>query len=338
MIKTSRTSRIILCGLLILLCVSLVVSATEVKWAHHEPLNSAVDKATKILKERVEKETNGEMEILLFPAGQLGNANDLAEMVSMGNFEGIVSGSTGNISNAVPAMQVYDIPFILPESLWDALEVMNSEPVLDSYSNSLAKANIKVLAFYIGGNKQFTSNFPIRKPEDMVGHKYRVMASPLLIETYKVWGASPIPISFQELYTALQLGTVEGQENSVRTIYQMKFHEVQDYLTISNHAPFTQVVYANLDWFNSLPEEYQRILLDAIQDSALYVLEESIRQGEEFLKIMPEESDIVITTLTEEERQAFMVGLEQVKQKYFELTGEEGRAILKAIEEESSKY
>src|SRR5699024_10907237 len=131
---------------------------------------------------------------------------------------------------------LYDIPFLF-ESINQLREFDKSDPGLELRSK-LEKSDLKVLSTWFGDFKQITnSKQPIKKPEDLKGIKMRVMAGGLLEEPYTTLGASATTIPYDELYLALQQGTVDGQENTFNEINTSNLYEVQDYLTITNHAP-----------------------------------------------------------------------------------------------------
>jgi C4-dicarboxylate-binding protein DctP len=150
---------------------------------------------------------------------------------------------------------IVDLPFLFP-SIETYYKVMNG-PFGDELALEANKVKLEVLAYWTAGWKQFTSNFPIRKPADFKGHKVRVMPSPALMEQYRSYGASPVPIDLAQLYNALQLGTVDAQENMLYRIHEMKYHEVQKNITISNHALMPEIIIVGKAWFDKLPADLQ---------------------------------------------------------------------------------
>jgi len=308
----------------------------QIKISHSEPVRSVIDRATQKIKARVAARSRGEVELLLFPAGQLGKTAETAEMMQMGALQMAIGlGSPAHVSGVYTPLTVFDIPFLLPESLPVALEIINGRAG-ETLSAGLKKNNMRALAYYIIGSKQYTCNHPIQKPDDFKGLKIRVMASPILVEAFKSMGAIPVPIPFLETYTALQLGTVVGQENPIHTIEQMKFYEVQDYVILSEHQPFVILVYTNNRWFEGLPENIQKILSVSFKEIAHWVLEESVADDEKSLEHI-EKSGTKVLKVTPENREAFRKALGPVRAKYIEMVGEEGRKVLKVFDEELSK-
>jgi len=307
-----------------------------VKFSHNEPIGSVTDRATQKFKARVESQTKGDIEVQLFPAGQMGKTEEVAEMMKMGTLQ-MAIGSPANVSGVYPPLQVFDIPYILPSSLNDVVKVINARPA-EVIGEGLKKNNIIPLAFYTIGAKQYTANTPIRKPEDFKGVKIRTMSSPTVMETFKALGASPVPIPYYETYTALQLGTVSAQENPIHAIEQMKFYEVQKYIILSSHAPFILLAYANLRWYDGLPQETQKIIADGLKEIIPYMTEETQKDDHESLDRIKKTGKTQVIELTPESRKAFKEALAPVRDRYLKLMGDEGARLLKAFDEETAKY
>ena len=126
----------------------------------------------------------------------------------------------------------------------------------------LEKVNIKGVGFWESGFKQFTGNFPIRQPADYKGTKIRTMPAPVIQEQFKAFGAVPTMINFSELYSALQQKVVDGQENPIATIANMRFFEVQKHLTLSDHGFIAYVFMINKPFLDKLPADQRDVLVD----------------------------------------------------------------------------
>jgi C4-dicarboxylate-binding protein DctP len=167
----------------------------------------------------------------------------------------------------LPAVQVFDLPFLFPsyEVLFKVADGKVGKELSDQIDKKL---KIKGVSFWHTGFKQFTANTPIRKPDDFQGLKVRTMENPLLIAQYRALGANPVPIDFHELYTSLQQKVVEAQENDINTIHDMKFYEVQKYITISNHAWIGHVFAFSDAFLKKLPKNLETIVIKAAQEAA----------------------------------------------------------------------
>src|SRR5690606_26107714 len=131
---------------------------------------------------------------------------------------------------------------------------------------SFEPLGFKALAIWPNGRKSFTSNKPLTDLSAFEGQRFRVMDSKVLIEQFNAVGASAIALPFGELYTALQTGVVDGQENALDTIATMKYNEVQKYLVVSGHGANEDVILFNPNWWNSLPAEHQSAIEQAFEE------------------------------------------------------------------------
>ena len=219
-------------------------------------------------KELAEKNSNGEIKITIYPNRQLGDEKTLLERMKMGIVDaGAITG--GPIVNFVPVFGVTDLPFLFssPEHAYKVLD----GPIGRSLLKAMKKAGFKGLAFGERGFRNLTnSKHPVRTPEDVKGLKIRVMQNPVYVDTFKALGANAVPMAWGEVLTALQQGTVDGQENPVNVIYSFKLYEVQKYLSMTRHAYAPMVIMFSLKKWNKIPQKYQEILQDAAQKAAEY--------------------------------------------------------------------
>jgi C4-dicarboxylate-binding protein DctP len=215
----------------------------------------------KLIKER----TGGQVDVKVYPSSQLGSTRSMFEQIQMGSLECTIT-PTSYFGGFNKLITIVDLPFLFPD-INTYYKVM-AGPFGDELGREAEKAKMATLAFWTAGWKQFTSNFPLRTPADFKGRKARVMPSPVLIEQYRSYGANPIPIDLKELYNALQLGTVEAQENMLYRIEEMKYYEVQKYITISNHALMPEIVVVSKLWWDKVPADIQKKMIAAFREIA----------------------------------------------------------------------
>ena len=141
----------------------------------------------------------------------------------------------GFLGTVQPLMGVLDIPFMYPDTNDGMVKFLDSEAARSTMKLMESK-DLVTLDFWFSGLKNFSSNVALREPKDFKGVKFRVMPVPIIVEQFKALGATGSNIDFSEVYTALQTGALDGQENSYDVIYEQKFHEVQKYITESKHA------------------------------------------------------------------------------------------------------
>ena len=218
--------------------------------------------------ELVAQRTNNKVKIDVYPSTQLGNERDMVEGLQLGTIDLVVT-STGPLGGFVPKMFVVDLPFLFRdrEHAYKVLDGPMGRDLLDAFS---AKG-IKGLAFWENGFRQITNNVrPIEKPEDLKGIKIRTMENKVHLASFKAFGASPTPMAWSEVYTALQQKTIDAQENPIAIIYHQKIFEVQKYLTLTGHFYSPTPLLMSLKAFESLPKDIQKIMLDTAIECATY--------------------------------------------------------------------
>lgn len=293
-----------------------------------EPVDSIQHETCVEFKEAVEEATDGNVVIELYPASQLGNARAQIEGTQMNTQQGVVLPNS-NFVSFYSAASITDLPFLFPnrEVCYKIMDGKVGEDYLKGYE----AAGFKVPALWESGFKQFTGNFPITQPSDYKGKKIRVMENPVLIAQYQALGATATPINFAETYNALQQGVVDGQENPMASIYDMKFHEVQSHVTISDHGWLPLVFALNKDAYDELPPEYQAAVTDAAKLAQGW-LREKIKHEEEALFLPGFKETSEVTILTQEQKDAFS---EAIKEPTIaaarEILDDSGKAMLDEI-------
>lgn len=211
----------------------------------------------------VKERTNGQVEIQIFAAEQLGSNAEMIEMVEMGSLDAMMLPS-GQQANYCPKFKALSLPFLFSdyEHVYKVLDGEIGQELLEGLSDH----NMIQLAYWENGLRQFTNNArAINSPADMNGLKFRTPEDALTVAIFAAYGASASPFAFSELYLALQQGTFDGQENPVANIYANNFQNVQKYLTMVNYQYQPKDMIFSLTTWNKLPADIQEILLDAAQ-------------------------------------------------------------------------
>jgi TRAP-type transport system periplasmic protein len=220
--------------------------------------------------DRVNKATEGAVTIRVFPAEQLGKEVDLIKQVKEGALD-ISAPSMAAASALVPALEMASAPFLWRD--WNEAEAIIRSTAFDPVFDELRdKHSIVPLSriWYWGWRNMTTLDREVKKPEDLQGLKIRVPESPVWVEMIKAFGASPTPVPFGEVYTALQQRTVDGQENPIPTIYARKFYEVQGVVAMTRHMLQNNMIVINRDSLSRLKPEHREILLaEAARASAM---------------------------------------------------------------------
>jgi len=238
-----------------------VAAEFTAKIGHLESAQQPRHQTLVIVADLVKKRTNGAVEFKLFPSAQLGNARQMNEGVQLGTLEATVS-PAAFLGGFNPAISILDIPFLLPSDRKQARDLRSGgfgKALLKSFDSR----GFAAVAWWPNGFKNFTSNKPLNNISAFKGQRFRTMDSKILLEQFNALGASAVALPFGELYTSLQNGVVDGQENPLTTIRFMKFYEVQKYLVVSEHGAMEDIVLFNPAWWNKLPAKYQAIITAA---------------------------------------------------------------------------
>lgn len=218
--------------------------------------------------ELVKERTNNAYEIQLFPNSSLGDERTMLESMQMGTLDaGIIT--SGPFVNFVPEFGVLDMPFLFPNNE-AAYKVLDGE-VGKEILSKLEGKQLKGLAYAERGFRNLTNSVrPVKTADDIKGLKVRVMENEVYISAFGAMGVNAVPMAWTEALTALQQGTIEGQENPVNVIHAYKMWDAQKYVTLTRHAYAAAVITFSLEKFNSLPADVQKIFAESAQEAAEY--------------------------------------------------------------------
>jgi tripartite ATP-independent transporter DctP family solute receptor len=223
--------------------------------------------ATKF-SELVEERTNGAYDIQLFPNSSLGDDRTMLESMQMGTLDsGIIT--SGPFVNFVPEFGVFDLPFLFPDNA-SAYKVLDGE-IGKEILSKLEDHDLKGLAYAERGFRNLTNSVrPVRTAEDIKDLKIRVMENEVYLSAFKAMDVNAVPMAWTEALTALQQGTIQGQENPVNVIHAYKMWDSQKHVTMTRHAYAAAVITFSEEKFNSLPADVQEIFVQAAQEAAEY--------------------------------------------------------------------
>lgn len=238
------------------------------KMAHALPTDHPVHAGIVHMSERLGELSGGTMRIDIYPGGQLGSERELMELLQIGSLA-MTKVSSSPMEGFVPAMKVFSIPYVFKDSdhFWRAL---NSE-VGKNLLLEGEKVRLRGLGYYDAGSRSFYMvKKPIQTPDDLTGAKIRVQQSQTSMRMVRALGGSPTPISWGELYTALQQGVVDGAENNPPSFYTSKHFEVAKYYTLNEHTFVPDIVLVSSHVWASLNEQQQTWLQQAMDESVVY--------------------------------------------------------------------
>ncbi len=237
------------------------------KLAHGLDVSHPVHKGMAYMAERLEQKSGGRLTIQIYPSQQLGSERQCVELLQIGSLA-MTKVSAAVMEGFAPKYKVLSLPYIFT-SKEHSYRVLDGE-IGDELLASGTDYWLRGLTFYDAGSRSFyTKERPIMKPEDLAGLKIRVMKSPTAVDMIRAMGGSPTPISWGELYTALQGGVVDGAENNPPSFYTSHHYEVCKYYSINEHTSVPDVLLISTIIWDQLSEEEQRWLQEAARESAV---------------------------------------------------------------------
>ena len=276
-----------------------------------------INQALRDFKEAVEERTGKNVTVDIYDNSVLGGELELLEQVVTGSLEASIEMGGGNWAGYNSAADVSLLPFLF-DSVESAREAWNGA-FGEKFTKEIIEPNgAYVLSYWENGMRHMTNNTrSIYKPEDMAGIKFRSSQTDMKIQMFEALGSSAVMIAFSELYTALQNKTVNGQENPLSMIYSSSFYDVQTYLTLTYHMYDPSVFIVNPQWFDSLPEEYQEIILEEADRARL--LDYEYNDETVYLDLLKEEGMIV----NEIDYESFAGKMGPVWEKFAETYGQD---------------
>lgn len=276
-----RLSIVLALGLLLVAVISGVSSAAvlNAKLGHVGAPDHIFEIGAQKFAELVKEKTGGTVIVQTYPGGQLGGDRDMMESLQMGTLEFAIEGP---IDSFVPMASVIPLPYMWksPEHVYAFLD----SPLSDKVYEGLGKMGIVRLANMENGWRLVTSNKPIKKMSDLDGFKIRTPESPMFRDTFIAFGAKPVPIPFPELYSALQQGVVEGQENPIFHIMTQKFYEVQKYLAMTRHMYLDAPLLVSQVFWGKLTTDQQKAVKEAAMEATHYQRKVAMEKEAELLK------------------------------------------------------
>lgn len=284
------------------------------------PLGPESQQGVGVLKfgEELERLTDGRITIKPHYDNALGAEREVVEGMSVGTVDAGIS-STGPMGGFLDELLLFDLPYIF-ESNEHAYAFLDSEYGEELSQKIEEEMNIKVLAWMENGFRYQTNSVrPIETPEDLEGIDHRTQESQVQVDTWKALGANATPMAWDEVYTALQQGVMDSQENPLPTIYDVNFFEVQDYLALTKHVYSPAPLMMSLDLFESFSPEDQEAILEAAQIALPIQREESMEQEEYYLEELANEG----MEVTEPDLDAFREKVQPVIEEWAPVVGED---------------
>jgi C4-dicarboxylate-binding protein DctP len=299
-----------------------------IKFSHVVAEDTPKGQAAKHFKKLVEERTDGKVEVQVYPNAALYSDREAIEALQMNAIQ-MACPSFSKFTGFVPELQIFDLPFLFKNR--DHLYAFMESDVGQELLELVKEKGLLGLSYWDNGFKQISlDSNAIRMPKDVSGQKFRIMSSKVLEAQFKAVDASPQVLPFSEVYSALQQGVVDGQENTISNIYTKKFHEVQNYLTLSNHGYLGYMLVTNQMFWSKLPENLRKTVQKCVQDATEYERKKAKQLNMEQLEKIRESGEVKIHELTEKEREAWQEEMMEIYPEFYDVIGK--HRIQKALD------
>lgn len=313
-------------GVLLLGAGGAAAKETVIKFSHVVAEKTPKGQAALKFKEEAERLLPGKVKVEVYPNSQLfGDAKEM-EALALGDVH-MIAPSLSKFNRFTKTLQVFDLPFLFDNI--EAADRFQASPKGQELLTSMASKGFIGLAYWHNGTKQLSATKPLLVPEDAKGLKFRVQPSDVLAAQFQAVGAVPQKLAFAEVYQALQVGTVDGQENTWSNIYSQKYQEVQKHFTESNHGLIDYMVVVNAGWWKGLSKDVQAGLAKAMQAATKVNNDIANQLNEEAKKKVAAASGVTIHQLNAQQRAAWKKAMAPVWAKF---EGEIGKDLIQAAQ------
>ena len=294
------------------------VGAAELKVGYSLPQTSHYGVGATVFGEQLDKLTSGKYTVKQFPANALGGEREMVEGAQIGTVDVVIT-STGPVGNFVPDTLITDIPFLFKN--YEHAHAVLDGPIGQEILDKFPEHDLIGLVWTENGFRNLTnSKHAVKEPEDAAGLKIRTMENPVHMEAFSKIGILPTPMAFPELFTALQQGTVDGQENPIGVIVSAKFSEVQKHLSLTNHVYSPAVIIVSPSVWDGLSDEEKTAFKEAGKAAAKAMREKVRADADSGVETLRSQGMEVVTDV---DRAAFEKALEPLMAGYAEKFGKE---------------
>ncbi|HBX57242.1 C4-dicarboxylate TRAP substrate-binding protein DctP [Pseudomonas sp. UBA2684] len=297
-----------------------------IKFAHVVADNTPKGQGALIFKKLAEERLPGKVKVEVYPNSSLFGDGKEMEALLLGDVQ-LLAPSLAKFEQYAKPMQIFDLPFLFDDLA--AADRFQSSPQGKALLTSMEDKNITGLAYWHNGTKQMSANKPLREPSDARGLKFRVQASAVLEEQFKAVRANPRKMSFAEVYQGLQTGVVNGTENTWSNYQSQKVHEVQKYMTESDHGLIDYMVITNTQFWKGLPADVRSELETIMAEVTVEVNKQADELNQSAKQAIAAAGTTEIIELTPEQRGQWREAMKPVWQKF---EGEIGADLIRAAE------
>jgi len=303
-----------------------------IKFSHVVATDTPKGQAAERFKQLAEKATNGRVKVEVYPNSQLYKDKEELEALQLGAVQMLAPSLAKFGPLGVKEFEAFDLPYIFPSKT--ALYNVTEGEIGKSLLKKLEPKGITGLAFWDNGFKVMSANKPLHNTTDFKGLKMRIQSSKVLDAQMRALGANPQVLAFSEVYQALQTGVVDGTENPPSNMYTQKMHEVQKYVTVSNHGYLGYAVIVNKKFWDGLPADIRTALDKAMRDATTFEKAIAQRDNDMALDAIKKAGKTEIYTLSVKEQAEWRKALLPVQQQ---MEGRIGKELISAINKEAAK-
>jgi len=274
-----------------------------IKFSHVVAVNTPKGQAADYFKKITEERTKGRVKVEVYPNSQLYKDKEEMEALQMGSVQMLAPSLAKFAPLGLKEFELFDLPFIFDD--YKELHAVTQGPVGEKLLKKLETKGLIGLAYWDNGFKVMSANKPLKAVADMKGQKMRIQSSKVLDSQMRSVGAIPQVMAFSEVYQALQTGVVDGTENPPSNLYTQKMHEVQKYVTLSNHGYLGYAVLVNKKFWMGLPADIRTILEGAMKDATVFANSVAKKDNDDAMAAVKKSGKSQIITLTPAERAAW---------------------------------
>ncbi len=303
-----------------------------IKFSHVVATDTPKGQAAERFKQLAEKATNGRVKVEVYPNSQLYKDKEELEALQLGAVQMLAPSLAKFGPLGVKEFEAFDLPYIFPSKT--ALYNVTEGEIGKSLLKKLETKGITGLAYWDNGFKVMSANKPLRTTTDFKGLKMRIQSSKVLDAQMRALGANPQVLAFSEVYQALQTGVVDGTENPPSNMYTQKMHEVQKYVTVSNHGYLGYAVIVNKKFWDGLPPDIRTALNKAMAEATTFEKAIAQRDNDLALDAIKKSGKTEIYTLSVKEQAEWRKALLPVQQQ---MESRIGKDLISAMNKEASK-
>jgi len=307
-----------------------------VKFSHVVTDDTPKGKGALKFKELAEAKTKGRVKVEIYPNSQLYKDREELEALQLGAVQMLAPSVSKFGPLGVRKFEVFDLPYMFADEA--SLEKVVDGPVGTGLFKLLEPKGITGLAYWFNGFKEFTANKPLKKLDDFKGLKIRIQSSKVIEGEIKALGGIPQVMAFSEVYTALQQGVVDGEENTPSNKYTQKMHEVQKYMTMSDHGVVMYAVVVNKKFWDGLPPDIRKSLDEAMAESTKYVWQIAKQENDDAVAKIKAAKTTEIYVLPPAEKAVWRQAMLPLYQQYEDVVGKDTlQAIEKTVAQSAKK-